>query len=152
MSRSSLDGLFDTCIDGGGMEAECSEAVRQAILDCLGDVNTLEITGWIGSPNELDTLFETGDRYGTYRVTINEAGQGVSVTPSTITLTEKTIGLLNAGNFAFGFEVVYGEDAIITIGSFTLKRRALDTAFTRGGIIGLPWRRPVSVTVELGTE
>lgn len=114
------DGLFDACVAGGSTEEDCSEQVRQAILDCLGDGSTLEITAWIGSPAQLDTIFETGDRYGTYRVTLNEAGQGVSVSPSSIQLADRTIGLLNAGQFSIGFELIFGENATVVVDSFTL--------------------------------
>ena len=107
-----------TCLDSGSSQAECEAQVTQTVIDCLGNINTLEITGWIH--NEAGTLFTDGDKYGPYLVTFDENGQGVSVTPSSIELTDNTVALLNAGSFAIGFKLVIAQDATITVDSFTV--------------------------------
>ena len=89
-----------------------------SILACLGDVNTLEVTCWIN--DSVDTVFTNGDQYGPYQVTIDDTGQGVSVSPSSITLTQGTEDLLNSGMFAIGCELVYGQDGTASVDSITL--------------------------------
>lgn len=78
---------------------------------------TLEISAWVAPPVELETVFETGDKYGPYSVTFDENLNPISVDPTTINLTAETIDLLNGGQFALGLEVISPIDGTVTIES-----------------------------------
>ncbi len=87
---------------------------------------SLTVTAWVAPADELATVFETGDEYGPYTVTIfdddlipGEDFEVVSVSPSTINLTAATIDLLNGGEFSLGLEVVSPVDGTVTIASLT---------------------------------
>ena len=72
----------------------------------LQETSELEITVWADSPEAIDTVCETGDQYGPYTITLDENLEPVSISPNTLTLTEKTIGLLNDGQLSVCVEVV----------------------------------------------
>lgn len=114
----AAEAFIASCLAAGSTQAECEAAVTQTALDCLGDANTLEITGWIN--DDANTLYTDGDKYGPFLVTFDGNGQAISVTPSNVELTDKTIALFNAGSFVVGFKLVIGQDATITIDTFTV--------------------------------
>lgn len=68
--------------------------------------SNLEVTAWVGTVDELTTVFETGDEYGPYTVTLDANHVPVSVSPGSVNLTDKTIDLLNDGQFSLGLRVV----------------------------------------------
>lgn len=114
----AAEAFIASCLSSGSSQAECEAQVTQTVLDCLGNTNTLEITGWIH--DDAGTLFTDGDKYGPYLVTFDENGQGLTVSPNSIELTENTIALFNGGSFVVGFKLVIGQDATITVDSFTV--------------------------------
>jgi len=75
------------------------------------------VTAWVGTVEELTTVFDDGDEYGAYTITLDENNVPVSVSPSSINLTAKTVGLLNDGEFSLGLRVVSPIDGTVTIGS-----------------------------------
>ena len=79
----------------------------------------LIVTAWVGTVEELTTVFDAGDEYGPYTVTLDTNNVPVSVSPSSINLTDKTIGLLNGGQFSLGLRVLSPIDGMVTIGSLT---------------------------------
>lgn len=76
---------------------------------------TLTITAWIAAVDAIDTVCETGEEYGPFSVELNEANQPVSVDPSSITLSQSTIDLINGGQFSLCIEVVSPIDGTVTI-------------------------------------
>ncbi len=118
VAQEEAQNVLDTCQAAGTTAEECQDAATQAVVDCLGDANTLEITCWINE-TEAD-VFTNGDEYGPYRVTFDDSGQGTSVSPTSVELTTRTIGLLNSGTFGIGCKMVIGQDATATLDSFVL--------------------------------
>lgn len=117
-AQEEAQNLLDTCLGVGTTLEECEQEALDAVLACLGDENTLEISCWINE-TEAD-VFTNGDEYGPYRVTFDDSGQGTSVSPTSIELTSRTVGLLNSGTFGLGCRMVIGQDATATFDSFVL--------------------------------
>ena len=118
VAQEEAQNVLDTC-QADGLEAQaCQDAATQAVVDCLGDATTLEISCWINE-TEAD-VFTNGDEYGPYRVTFDDSGQATSVSPTSIELTSRTVGLLNSGTFGIGCRMVIGQDATATLDSFVL--------------------------------
>ena len=76
---------------------------------------TLIITAWIAGANESDTVCGGGEQYGPYTVVLDESYAPISVTPSSIVLTQNTVDLLNAGQFSLCIRVESPIDATVEI-------------------------------------
>jgi hypothetical protein len=118
VAQEEAQNVLDTCLADGATAQECQDAATQAVVDCLGDANTLEITCWINE-TEAD-VFTNGDKYGPYRVTFDDSGQATSVSPTSHELTPRTVSLLNSGTFGIGCKMVIGHDATARLDSFVL--------------------------------
>jgi len=84
------------------------------------ETSTLEITVWVASVDLADTVCEAGEQYGPFSVTLDENFVPIAITPGSVTLSQNTIDLLNAGEFALCIEVISPIDGTVTIGSMTL--------------------------------
>lgn len=89
----------------------------------LQESGTLEITVWIASGDEVDTVCETGEQYGPFDVTLDENNVPISVAPSEVTLSQNTLDLLNSGSFSLCIEVISPVDGTVTISSLTFNFR-----------------------------
>ncbi len=81
----------------------------------------LIITAWIDDADALDTVCTTGEEYGPFTVELDEDWNVVSVDPSSVTLTETTVDLLNAGEFSLCLEVTSPVDGTVRIETLTLR-------------------------------
>ncbi len=104
--------------DAEACAAACSAAgLADATCESVCTEGELIVTAWIGSSGELDTVCDTGDQYGPYTVTLDDSGQGVSVTPSSVTITDNTRDLLNGGSFSLCVEAISPTDGTVFIDS-----------------------------------
>ncbi len=127
--RNSGSGAFDLSglsIGSGSIELDPSviTVTPSGSVTGKGSVNlqessTLEITVWIASGDEVDTVCDAGEKYGPFSVTLDENNVPVSVDPSEVTLTQNTLDLLNSGSFSLCIEVISPVDGTVTIGSLT---------------------------------
>jgi len=85
----------------------------------LQQTSTLEVRVWIAPAAEVETVCETGEQYGPYEVTLDENYVPISIDPSSVTLTQNTLDLLNVGEFALCIQVVSPIDGTVTIESLT---------------------------------
>jgi hypothetical protein len=88
----------------------------------LQESGILEITVWIASGDEVETVCDTGEEYGPFSVKL-EDNVPVSVDPSEVTLSQNTLDLLNSGSFSLCIEVISPVDGIVTISSLTFNFR-----------------------------
>ncbi len=84
------------------------------------ETSTLTITVWIAPIDDADTVCDTGEQYGPFDVTLDENYVPVSISPSSVTLSQTTLDLLNAGQFSLCIEVASPIDGTVTIASLTL--------------------------------
>ena len=85
----------------------------------LQQTSTLVITVWVGPLEDEDTVCSTGEQYGPYTFTLDENLVPIAVEPETVTLTQSTLALLNAGEFSLCIEVVSPVDGTVVIASLT---------------------------------
>jgi hypothetical protein len=85
----------------------------------LQATNTFEVTIWVASADQVEMVFDVGDEYGPFEVTLNDANEPVAVNPSRVTLSGGTIDLIESGEFSIGIEAVSTVDGSITIASLT---------------------------------
>ena len=76
---------------------------------------TLVVSASIASVEELDTVCENGEKYGPFNVALDVNNQPVSVDPSSVTLSQNTIDLINGGTFSLCIEVTSPIDGTVTI-------------------------------------
>ncbi len=119
VAQEEAQSALDTCLADDATAQECQDAATQAVVDCLGDADTLEITCWINE-TEAD-VFTSGDGYGPYRVTFDDNGQATSVSPTSLELTPRSVSLLNSGTFSIGCKMVIGRDATVRLDSLVLQ-------------------------------
>jgi hypothetical protein len=83
----------------------------------------LIITVAIAPTDELDTVCDTGEQYGPFIVVLDENYVPVSIDPSSVTLTQNTLDLINVGEFSICLRVESPVDGTVTIESlrFTLR-------------------------------
>ncbi len=81
----------------------------------LQEGGTLVVRAWIASVDELATVCVDGEGYGPFNVELDADLQPVSVDPSSITLTQNTLDLINAGEFSLCIEVTSPVDGTVTI-------------------------------------
>ena len=107
--------------DAAACAAACSAAgVADATCTSVCTDGELIVTAWIGPADEVGTVCDTGDQYGPYMVSLDDGGQGVSVTPSSITITENTRSLLNGGSFSLCVEAISPIDGTVFINSIIM--------------------------------
>lgn len=82
---------------------------------------TLQITAKIAAVDLVDTICDedVGEQYGPYLVTLDADYVPIAVDPSTLTLTQTTIDLLNAGEFSLCVEVLSPVTGTVTVANFT---------------------------------
>ena len=85
-------------------------------------MTTLEITASVGASDLLGTICDegVGDEYGPYVVTLDANYVPVSISPTTISLTQNTINLINSGQVSVCLDVLSPVSGKVTIASFTL--------------------------------
>ena len=88
---------------------------------CTGE--PLVVTVWVAAAELLGTVFDDGEQYGPFEVTLDEGCIPVSVSPSSVTLKSSTIALIEAGSFAIGIRAQSPVDGTLVIDSlsFTLR-------------------------------
>ncbi|MFQ5591339.1 MAG: hypothetical protein ACE5HE_09270 [Phycisphaerae bacterium] len=115
------DTLKTVTVTPTGAPNEKTTSVRQQVL-------TTQTTYRIAPASEIDTVCETGVAYGPFTVVGNEEFQPVGVEPETATLTEASVSVVNAGEFAVCVEVISRADATMNINGL-----AVDLTPTGGG-------------------
>ena len=105
--------LEDGEIAGGTVELDLNAITVTAQADGNGNksiaaqaMDPLEITFWVGPSADVNTVCEDGEQYGPFEIQLDENYQPVSVTPSTVTLTEGTLALLGEQQIALCMRVV----------------------------------------------
>ena len=81
----------------------------------LQDGGTLIVTARIAAVAQLAVVCEEGELYGPFEVQLDANYVPVSVDPSTVTLTQDTIDLINIGEFSLCIEVESPIDGTVTI-------------------------------------
>lgn len=80
--------------------------------------NTIEITISLAGSNQQDTVCEEGQMFGPFLITLDEDLQPVSVTPSSVVLTDDTIALLNTGSVTLCVDILSTISGTIRINNF----------------------------------
>lgn len=80
---------------------------------------TITVSVYIADLDQEETVFDDGDMYGPFEVTFNSDFSSVSVDPSTVNLTPRTVDLLNSGMFSIGLEIESEVDGTLVIGTLT---------------------------------
>lgn len=124
MDCSSLvTSAFTACSDMGATSDECLTA-SQALAGCLVGNGELIVTVWTASIDDVDIVCDAGDHrdtYGPYVVSLDASLQtGVSVSPPTVDLTERTTGWINAGSISFCAQLSSPVDGTVTVQSITI--------------------------------
>lgn len=111
-------GAGSFAVDLEAIEVTPTGGGKNAILFQGGE---LVVTAFIDSIDNLETVCETGERYGPYTITLDESNVPVSVDPATIELSETTLELFAAGEFSLCIEVVSPFDSTVTIENFEVE-------------------------------
>jgi hypothetical protein len=82
-------------------------------------VSTMTVTVWIGTVDQLPTVCEEGEQYGPFTVGLDENNIPEEIDPSRVTLSDRTLDLLNGGDFSLCIEVVSPVTGTVTIESLT---------------------------------
>jgi len=80
---------------------------------------TLVVSASIASADAVDTVCESGEKYGPFNVALDVNNQPVSVDPSSVTLSQNTIDLINGGEFSLCIEVTSPIDGTVTIAALS---------------------------------
>jgi len=123
-SGTSSFGETSVQIGSGSIEIDPSVITVTPAEGTKGSINlqetsTLIITVWIDDVESLATVCSSDSEYGPFAVELDENFIPVSVTPSTVTLDQATIDLLNAGEFSLCIEIESPVTGTIEIESFT---------------------------------
>ena len=113
IGRGSLE------IDPGVVTLEVADTADNKGRVALQANENLAITVWIASAAELDDVFDVGDQYGPYELTLDENAIPIAISPATVSLTQGTLDLLNDGEFSIGLRIESPIDGIVTIESLT---------------------------------
>lgn len=105
------------------MDACIAADVDGDTCDQVCNSSTLQVTIRIASVDNAERVCEEGtadadiprDTYGPYLLELDENGEVVSVTPSSIAFGELTVSLLNEGEFTVCIDIISPIDASITI-------------------------------------
>ena len=76
---------------------------------------TLIVTVQIAQADQIDTVCDVGEQYGPFTVVLDENYVPVSIDPSTVTLSQNTIDLINLGQFSICLRVESPVDGTVTI-------------------------------------
>lgn len=82
---------------------------------------SLIVTAWIASVDQLDVVCTDGEQYGPFTVELDENYVPVSVDPSSVTLTQNTIDLINVGEFSLCIEVESPIDGTVNIDTLNFR-------------------------------
>jgi hypothetical protein len=85
------------------------------VIPAMQGTSQLIITGWIDALEAVDTVCGGGEEYGPYTVTLDENNVPIAISPSSITLTQNTIDLLNLGEFSICLRLESPIDATVRI-------------------------------------
>ncbi|MFH1108071.1 MAG: hypothetical protein V1790_02585 [Planctomycetota bacterium] len=80
---------------------------------------TLVVSASIASADAVDTVCESGEKYGPFDIALDVNYQPVSVDPSSVTLSQNTIDLINGGEFSLCIEVTSPIDGTVTIAALS---------------------------------
>ena len=103
-------------------QAACADAGRDtSTCDSVCIEGKVQITVWVAGPDAVDTVCAGGtrDTYGPYLVTLDESGNGVSVSPSHVTLQPLTLELMNQGELSVCIAVIAPDDGEVFISELT---------------------------------
>ncbi len=81
---------------------------------------TGQVTAWIAPAAQVATVCGGGEQYGPFTVTFDDSLNVLSVTPSSVTLSQNTVDLLNGGEISLCIEIIWPIDATVTIEQLTL--------------------------------
>jgi len=121
----SSDGNFSIgrgslVIDPEALSFTASSTNAPKLISAQSMSDTIQVTAFVASPELLDTVCEVGEKYGPYTVTLDGTFQPTSVTPASITLTQDTIDLLNAGSFSLCLQVDSSVSGTVVLSSLNL--------------------------------
>ena len=88
----------------------------------LQDGEELVITVWIDAPENLNTVCDDGgEQYGPFNVVLDEDYVPVSIEPAEVTLSDATVDLINAGEFAICIRVLSTITGTVEITALTFE-------------------------------
>ncbi|UCE58904.1 MAG: hypothetical protein JSU63_15860 [Phycisphaerales bacterium] len=107
--------------DGAGKASVAYQLPADLAAACSGE--PLLITVWIGTTEQVDTVFDDGEQYGPFEVTLDEDCVPVSVSPTSVTLSSTTVALFESGNISLGIRAESPVDGTIVINNlnFTIR-------------------------------
>ena len=85
-----------------------------------GATTTVEVTIRIAGSDELETVCDSGEEYGPFEVVFDAELDVVSIDPSTVTLSETTVALINSGALSLCIDVVSTAGGTVTINGYTI--------------------------------
>jgi len=107
---------------GGEEKGYVAAAVPEEVAAaCTGD--PLIVNVWVGPAEQVETIFDDGEEYGPFEVTLNEECVPTSVSPTSVTLSATTVELLESGNIAIGLRVESPVDGTVVIDSLSFTVR-----------------------------
>lgn len=97
--------------------------VDAATCASICDNNTLLVTVHIAEPGAIETvcLQEPRDTYGPFSISLDDDANVLSVSPSTVNLTDNTIDLFRSGSFAACVKVISPVDGEVSIDSLRFR-------------------------------
>ena len=84
---------------------------------CTGE--PLVVTVWVAAFDLVDTVFDDGEQYGPFELTLDADCVPVSVSPSSVTLTPATIALIDGGSFSIGIRAQSPVDGTLVINNLS---------------------------------
>ncbi len=86
-----------------------------------GELNTAEVTVWVASPDQSETVCTEGEEYGPFTIEFDDEFVIQSIAPSQVTLSQNTVDLLNSGQISLCIEAVMSIDGTISIASLEIQ-------------------------------
>jgi len=93
----------------------------KGMVNAQDGTNVIVVQAAIADAAGVETVCDDGEQYGPFEVTLDANFQPVSVSPSSITLSQQTVSLLNSGAFSICLEVTSPVDGTITIQALTFE-------------------------------
>ena len=102
---------------------DLSSSAAAQLKDYLAEAaapTTAQLSVRIGPAGSVDTVCTTGCLMGPYTVSLDSSNQPLSVTPSTYSVPQRILDIVNTGSCAICTEIIYPVDATINLNGFVL--------------------------------
>lgn len=96
-----------------------SGAGKGAVI-AQGATITVDVTVRIAGSDELESVCDNGEEYGPFEVVFDAEFNVVSIDPSTVTLSDDTVALINSGGFSLCIDVESTDGGTVTINGYTI--------------------------------